>query len=42
MTWGRLRISPGFLLLMAWLLYWDGQGIVPLALLACALHESGH
>lgn len=42
MTWGRLRISPGFLLLMAWLLYWDGQGIVPLALLACALHEGGH
>ena len=39
---GRVRVSPGFLLLAAWLLYWDSQGIVPAALLACCLHEAGH
>ena len=31
-----------FLLLLALLLYWDNQNIVWRALLACALHESGH
>ena len=42
MTWGRIHISSGFLLLVAWLLYCDDQGFVPLALLACAFHEGGH
>lgn len=27
---------------MALALYWDDQGVVPLALLACILHELGH
>ena len=39
---GRVNISPAFLLLAAWLLYRDRQGITALALLACALHEAGH
>lgn len=37
-----MEVTGGFLLLCAWLNYLDGQGIVPLALLACALHELGH
>lgn len=37
-----LQISPGCLLLVAWLHYADTQGIIPLALLSCALHEGGH
>ena len=39
---GRVEVTGGFLLLCAWLNYLDGQGIVPLALFACALHELGH
>jgi len=42
MRLGRLEISAGFLLLTAWLNYMDRQALVPLALLACALHELGH
>lgn len=39
----RLEITPGFLLLMAGLLYLDeGAGLLPWAMLACALHELGH
>lgn len=38
----RLEVSGGFWLLVAWLNYLDGQGLVPLALLACGLHELGH
>lgn len=38
----RVEITGGFLLLAAWLNYLDRQGIVPLALLSCALHELGH
>ena len=37
-----MEITPGFLLLMAWLNYADLQGVLPLALTACALHEAGH
>ena len=37
-----MEVTGGFLLLAAWLNYLDGQGVVPLALLACALHELGH
>ena len=39
---GRVNISPAFLLLAAWLLYSDRQGVMVPALLACALHEAGH
>lgn len=39
---GRVEVTGGFLFLIAWLNYLDRQCIVPLALLACALHEAGH
>ena len=39
---GKINVSPAFLLLAAWLLYHDRQGIVFPALLACCLHEAGH
>lgn len=39
---GRLEITGGFFLLLAWLNYLDRQALVPLALAACALHELGH
>lgn len=39
---GKINVSPAFLLLAAWLLYHDQQGIVFPALLACCLHEAGH
>ena len=39
---GKINVSPAFLLLAAWLLYHDRQGIVFPALLACGLHEAGH
>lgn len=39
----RFRVTPGFLLLLAGLLYLDeGVGLVPWALLACVVHELGH
>ena len=37
-----MEVTGGFLLLAAWLNYLDRQGIVPLALLSCTLHELGH
>ena len=42
MRLGRVEASAGCLLLLAWLNYWDTQGVVPLALLACLLHELAH
>lgn len=39
---GRVEAAPSFLLAAAWLNYLDRQNILPLALLACALHELGH
>ena len=42
MQLGRVEVTSGFLLLMAWMNYLDTQLIVPLALSACALHELGH
>lgn len=40
---GKLRITPGFLLLMALLFYLDeGVGMLPWCLLAACLHELGH
>lgn len=35
-------MSGSFLLLLAWLNYTDTQGLIPQAVLACALHEGGH
>lgn len=42
MRLGRVELTGGFLLLLAWLNYLDGQGIVPMAMLACVCHELGH
>ncbi len=42
MRWGRVEATGGFFLLVAWMNYWDSQGLVPMALLACTLHELGH
>lgn len=40
---GKLRITPGFFLLIAVLFYLDeGVGLLGWGLLACALHELGH
>ena len=38
----HLRITPGALLLGAWLNYTDTQGLLPLAILCCVAHELGH
>lgn len=38
----RFSCSRGFLLLLAALLYLDGQGVVLWSLLACFVHEFGH
>ena len=42
MRLGRVEVSGGFLLLLAWLNYTDTQGLIPMAILSCALHEGGH
>lgn len=42
MRLGRVEVSGGFLLLLAWLNYTDTQGLIPMAILSCALHEAGH
>lgn len=40
---GRVRITPGFLLLAAGAFYLDeGIGLLPLVLLSAAAHEAGH
>ena len=39
---GRVEVSGGFLLLMAWLNYCDTQDLLPLFLCAAAAHEAGH
>src|SRR5699024_11449847 len=39
---GRVEASGGFFLLLAWMNYLDRQCLVPMALLACLLHELGH
>jgi len=39
---GRVEVTGGFLLLLAWLNYLDRSFLVPMALLACAAHELGH
>ncbi len=35
-------MTGGFLLLLAWLNYLDRQAVIPLAIVACTLHELGH
>ena len=42
MRMGHFEISGGFFLLLAWLNYLDRQNIIPLTVMACALHELGH
>lgn len=42
MRFGRVEVTGGFLLLLAWLNYLDCSQLVPMAVLACALHELGH
>lgn len=39
---GKVEITPGFLLLAAWLNLLDRQMIFPLAMAACLIHEMGH
>lgn len=36
------EFTPGFILFMAWLNFVDTQGIFPMAVAACAIHELGH
>jgi len=38
----RVELSCGCLLWLAWLNYLDRRNVVPMALLACFLHEMGH
>ena len=42
MRWGKLEVSGGFLLLLSLCNYLDHQGMVPLVILACIIHELGH
>lgn len=39
---GKVEATGGFLLLAAWLNYWDRSFLVPMAMAACAAHELGH
>lgn len=39
---GKLEVSPGFLLLAAWLNYLDGEGVFLWVLVSCFCHECGH
>ena len=38
----KIEATASFFLLTAWLNYLDRQAVVPLAMVACALHELGH
>ena len=42
MRLGRIEVTSGFLLLLAWLNYIDRTFLVPIALAACTVHELGH
>ena len=42
MRLGRVEITPGFLVLAAWLNYADDQGLLLPAMISCVLHEVGH
>lgn len=39
---GRIEVTGGFLLLLAWLNYLDRDFLLPMALMACLAHELGH
>ena len=39
---GKVEMTGGFLLLLAWLNYLDRSFLIPMALLACIAHELGH
>lgn len=39
---GRVEVTGGCFLLLAWLNYLDRSCLVPMAMLACGLHELGH
>ena len=39
---GKLEVTGGFFLLLAWLNYLDRQLLLPMAAAACVLHELGH
>lgn len=39
---GRVEVTGGFLLLMAWINYCDTQMLFPMVLWAAAVHEAGH
>lgn len=39
---GRIEMTGGFLLLLAWLNYLDREFLLPMALAACGAHELGH
>lgn len=42
LRWGRVEVTAGFLLLMAWLNYCDTQSLLALGVCAAAAHEGGH
>lgn len=42
MKLGRITITKGALVLLAWLFYLDQQFLLPISAAACALHELGH
>lgn len=42
MRFGKLEITSGFLLIVAWMNYLDQQCLVPAAMVACICHEMGH
>lgn len=42
MSGKRVRISPGFLLMISLFLFLDESGVALCILAACALHEGGH
>ncbi|MBO5340407.1 MAG: site-2 protease family protein [Oscillospiraceae bacterium] len=42
LRWGRVEVTGGFLLLLAWLNYRDTQGLLLPALGAACIHELGH
>ncbi len=42
MKLGRVEVTVGFLMMLAWLNYLDRSFLIPMALTACGLHEMGH
>ena len=42
LRWGRVEVTGGCLLLLAWLNFCDTQGLLPLGVCAAGAHEAGH